>query len=55
MNKFSFLSNDKIHKIWAENRWESKEELYQFQQQLVLRGFISWDEINTKFICEEIK
>ena len=54
MENFKRLSNNQIHKIWSENNWKSKEEIHKFRCELVRRSFVSWDEINTKFICEAI-
>jgi len=52
MINFSKLSDNKIQKIWSNNDFESKEEIYEFRKELVKRRFVSWDEINTKFECK---
>lgn len=54
MRDFKNLSNEEIHKIWSEELCESSEEIYEFRKELVRRHFVTWDEINTKFVCEKI-
>ncbi|MCK9544474.1 MAG: hypothetical protein M0R03_20845 [Novosphingobium sp.] len=52
MTNFSKLSDYRIHKIWTLNVFDSLKEVHDFRKELVKRGFVSWDEINTKFECK---
>jgi ATP-dependent Clp protease, protease subunit len=51
MNKFRKLSDKKIQEIWSKNQFTNDKEIHIFRKELVKRGFVSWDEINTKFEC----
>lgn len=49
MKNYKKLSDKEIHEIWNNERFESHEEVDEFQKELVRRGMVSWEEINTKF------
>lgn len=53
MNKFSNLTDKDIHWLW-DKELIMPSDMYDFRTELVRRGFVSWDEINTKFECVEI-
>ena len=53
MRDFTILSEEDIRWLWRRELILSSE-IRSFQEELVRRGFVSWDEINTKFVCEVI-
>lgn len=52
---FSTLTDKEIREKWSLGGFENEQELFLFRQELVNRGFVSWDEINTNFVCEVLE
>lgn len=48
MNKFSNLTDKDIHWLWSKELI-TPSDMQGFREELVKRGFVSWEEINTKF------
>ena len=54
-SKYSNLTNYEIFRIWGTFKPVNEWDRLRFREELVKRGYVSWDEINTKYDCVRIK
>lgn len=50
-NKLNNITDKVIHQIWNDAHILSQHEICLLREELVLRGFVSKEEITTKFEC----
>jgi hypothetical protein len=54
MRNFRRMSDKKIHKIWDDNIFIDKKDIKLFRKELVRRGFVSQEEIDTHYTLSPI-
>lgn len=48
------LTDEEVRVLWREDYIMTPEEIHEFRVEIVRRGFVSWEEINTKWTCEAV-
>lgn len=48
-SKYSKMSNGELHEVLNTFKSVNAHDRLRFREEIVKRGFVSWDEINTKY------